>query len=93
MSSCILCHLANLAFAAAYFVRDMRRLRALSVIGCSLCAAFNYCAPATPLWTGIGWNIFFALVNVVALARRPGHPKCHVPTVRLLEHQNPAGSG
>ncbi|MHC4955920.1 MAG: hypothetical protein ACYTGZ_18895 [Planctomycetota bacterium] len=73
MSPLLLGHLANFAFAAAYLVRDARALRALSIVGCSLCAVFNYAAPATPLWTAIQWNVFFALVNVVALAgpRRP----------------------
>ncbi|MHC4407643.1 MAG: hypothetical protein ACYS0E_01210 [Planctomycetota bacterium] len=67
----ILVHLANFAFAAAYLVRDARKLRALSVVGCSLCAVFNYAAPATPLWSPMVWNVFFALVNACALVR-PG---------------------
>jgi len=67
MSSTILIHLANLVFAASYLVRDMRRLRALSVVGCLLCAAFNSCAAETPLWSAIGWNVTFALVNTIAL--------------------------
>ncbi|MHC4847926.1 MAG: hypothetical protein ACYTEG_05655 [Planctomycetota bacterium] len=65
----ILVHIANLAFAAAYLVRDARKLRALSVVGCSLCAVFNYAAPATPLWSPMVWNIFFAVVNAAALWR------------------------
>ena len=69
MSPLIYGHLANLAFAAAYLVRDTRKLRMLSVVGCSLCAVFNYAAPETPLWTAITWNLFFAAVNVIALAR------------------------
>ena len=68
MSPLLLGHLANFAFAAAYLVRDARMLRALSIVGCSLCAVFNYAAPATPLWTAIGWNVFFAVVNLGAIA-------------------------
>ena len=74
MSPDLLGHIANLAFAAAYLVRDMARLRVLSICGCLLCAAFQYAAPATPLWTGIGWNLFFATTNTICLARNKNAP-------------------
>ena len=69
MSPHLLGHLANLVFAAAYLVRNADRLRVLSILGCLLAACFQYAAPAEPLWTGIGWNLFFALLNTFNLLR------------------------
>jgi hypothetical protein len=79
MSPLIFGHLANLVFAAAYLVRNVERLRALSIVGCLLCACFHYAAPSEPLWTGIGWNLFFAVLNAVTLLRgkrRASRRKC-----------------
>lgn len=76
-------HCANLLFAGAYLVRGVLWLRVLSVAGCALAAGFNYFAPATPLWTAIGWNAFFISLNVIAirrmLARRRAAPRNGLP--------------
>ena len=70
MFATLLGHAANLAFAAAFLVRTMAVLRALSIAGCLLAAGYQYAAPAEPLWTGIAWNLAFCALNAVALARR-----------------------
>lgn len=51
----------------AYLLRDILWLRFLTILSCFAGIAFNYLVPATPLWTVIGWNILFAVINIVQI--------------------------
>ncbi len=59
---------ANLLYVACYFMNDVLRLRALSVVAASCLACYFYGQPE-PLWQAIGWNLFFIALNVVQIAR------------------------
>src|SRR5439155_3696640 len=61
-------HLASILTMAAYLLKDILWLRALTILSCFAGIAFNYFAPATPLWTIIYWNVLFAIINVVQVA-------------------------
>jgi hypothetical protein len=61
-------HAASILTVIAYLVKDILWLRVLTVFACICGIAFNYLAPATPLWTPIGWNIVFLIINVVQIA-------------------------
>lgn len=61
-------HAASILTVIAYLVKDILWLRVLTVFACIFGIAFNYFAPATPLWAPIGWNIVFLLINVVQIA-------------------------
>lgn len=61
-------HLASILTMVAYLLRDMLWLRFLTILSCFAGIAFNYFVPATPLWTVIGWNTLFAIINVVQIA-------------------------
>lgn len=71
----ILVTVANVIYLCSYSVRDILWLRILSVFGCLLLLPYYY-LQATPLWTPIGWNLFFTLINLywitrIYLDRRP----------------------
>ncbi|MDX2128372.1 MAG: cyclic nucleotide-binding domain-containing protein [Chloroherpetonaceae bacterium] len=59
----ILGNLAFLLIAFSYLVRDIFRLRVLSIIASAGGVAFNYFAPQEPLWIVINWNLVFISVN------------------------------
>src|SRR5712671_4448899 len=61
-------HLASILTMAAYLLKDILWLRALTILSCFAGIAFNYFVPATPLWTIIYWNVLFAIINVVQVA-------------------------
>lgn len=61
-------HLASILTVVAYLLRDMLWLRSLTILSCVAGITFNYFVPATPLWTVIGWNTLFAIVNIVQIA-------------------------
>ena len=70
---------ANLLYLASYFMRDLLRLRLLTVVAAGLVVVY-FCLQAEPLWAVIGWNLFFIALNLVQagrelrarwLARRP----------------------
>lgn len=66
---------ANLAFLGTYFVTDLLRLRALSVVGTSLLIAYFVRQPHMALDV-VGWNALFLAMNLgqigrVLWARRP----------------------
>src|SRR6266513_2463080 len=61
-------HLASLLTMAAYLLKDILWLRLLTILSCFAGIAFNYFVPATPLWQVIGWNILFAVINIVQVA-------------------------
>src|SRR3984893_10547222 len=61
-------HAASILTMAAYILKDVLWLRFLTVLACVAGIAFNYLAPATPLWTVIYWNVVFIGINVVQIA-------------------------
>lgn len=61
-------HLASILTMVAYLLKDILWLRLLTILSCFAGIAFNYFVPATPLWTVIGWNILFAIINIVQVA-------------------------
>lgn len=61
-------HLASILTMIAYLLRDILWLRFLTILSCFAGIAFNYLVPETPLWTVIGWNVLFAVINIVQIA-------------------------
>src|SRR6266436_8831669 len=61
-------HLASLLTMAAYLLKDILWLRLLTILSCCAGIAFSYFALATPVWEMIGWNILFAIINIVQVA-------------------------
>jgi hypothetical protein len=61
-------HLASILTMVAYLLKDILWLRALTILSCFAGIAFNYFVPATPLWQVIGWNVLFAVINIVQVA-------------------------
>lgn len=61
-------HIASILTMVAYLLRDILWLRLLTIISCFAGITFNYFVPATPLWTVIGWNAVFAVINIVQIA-------------------------
>jgi len=68
-------YVANILYCLAYVVRDMVRLRAITIVAAF--ATFPYfLAPEQPLWEAIAWQTAFAGINIVNLThlllqRRP----------------------
>ncbi len=60
-------HIAFALIAVSYLVREIFYLRILSVVACIAGIAYNYFAPAVPLWTPIFWSGVFMAVNMVQL--------------------------
>ena len=70
-----LVNISNIVFLAAYSVRDVLRLRILSIVGELLILPYYYFQNET-LWPPIFWGVAFIVVNAVrivaiALERRP----------------------
>jgi len=63
-----LIYIANGLYVASYFMKDILRLRLLTVTAASCLATYFYSLPE-PLWTVIGWNTFFIGLNVFQIAR------------------------
>ena len=66
---------ANLIFCAAYVVRDMLKLRALTIVAAALTLPYFF-FQSEPLWSAILWQTAFGLINAVNLGilineRRP----------------------
>lgn len=61
-------HLGFALIALSFMVRDLLWLRVIAISGSLAAIAYNYFAPAEPLWLVIGWNAAFAVVNVVQIA-------------------------
>ncbi len=61
-------NLASLLTMAAYLLKDILWLRLLTILSCFAGIAFSYFALATPVWQMIGWNILFAIINIVQVA-------------------------
>jgi hypothetical protein len=77
-----LINLANVLYLLSYFVRDMLRLRNLTVAAGSCLAAYFYFQPE-PLLIAVWWNLTFIGINLFRIAllikrgRRPAlaHPQ------------------
>jgi CRP-like cAMP-binding protein len=70
-----LVNVSNIVFLAAFSVRDVLRLRVLSIVGEALILPYYY-FQNEPLWPPIFWGAAFMIVNAVrivaiALERRP----------------------
>lgn len=87
-------YLANLLFCLAYLVRDMAWLRAITILAASSTLPYFY-FQATPLYSAMGWQITFILINafnltLLLLQRRPiqlseKEAWLHKTTLRLLK--------
>lgn len=59
---------ANVLYLLSYFVRDMMKLRMLTVAAAS-CLIFYFYSQPEPLMACIWWNLFFVGQNLVGIAR------------------------
>jgi len=59
---------ANVLYLVAYYMRDIRWLRAFTIVAASLLAAYFYFRPE-PLMTAVYWNLFFGAMNAYYLVR------------------------
>ena len=64
----MLINVANTLYVIAYFTTSILRLRVLTLIATSCLAAYFGTRP-DPLWTVVGWNIFFFLLNLWQVSR------------------------
>lgn len=53
-------------YVVAYFTTDMLRL--LTVTAAALLACYFH-SQAEPMWTVVGWNLFFVVLNLCQIAR------------------------
>ncbi len=60
--------IANTLFISGYLVRDMLKLRLLSLVG-TCCLAVYFCALSEPLMHMVAWNVFYALLNAAWVIR------------------------
>ena len=60
-------HLSFGLIAVSYAFRDMLFLRTMSIVASFGGIAYNYAAPAHPLWLVIYWNMGFIMVNALQL--------------------------
>ena len=58
-----LIHIANLLYLSSYVMRDLIRLRVLTVVAASCLIPYFYLQPK-PLTAAICWNLFFIALNV-----------------------------
>jgi len=59
---------ANALYLLAYFLRDMRWLRAFTIVAASLLAGCFFLLPQ-PVMAAVYWNVLFAALNAVQLLR------------------------
>lgn len=64
----MLIYVANTLYLVAYGVRDILYLRLLTIVA-TCCLATYFYNQAQPMMTVVYWNIFFAALNGVQLAR------------------------
>lgn len=74
----ILIYVANTLYVIAYFTSNMLRLRVLTLVAAA-CLATYFATRPEPLWTVVGWNIFFLLLNAWALSRLLGRADAPPP--------------
>lgn len=82
----VLIYLANLLYLTSYLVRDMLRLRLLSV-SAAVCLVGYFSSQPEPLITVILWNLVFVVLNLVhvtvlVIRRLSGDPEDTRPEVR-----------
>ena len=63
----ILINVANILYVVAYFTTNMLRLRVLTLVAAA-CLALYFATRPEPLWTVVGWNIFFLVLNLWQVA-------------------------
>ena len=63
-----LINFANVVYLVAYFMRDIRWLRAFTVLAAGLLAAYFYLRPE-PVMAAVYWNLFFGGLNAYQLLR------------------------
>ena len=63
-----LIYIANLLYLTSYLVRDILRLRLLTVVAALCLVAYFYCREE-PMMTVVYWNLFFVTLNVVQILR------------------------
>ncbi|MBL9026820.1 MAG: cyclic nucleotide-binding domain-containing protein [Myxococcales bacterium] len=61
-------HAANATFLASFLVRDILKLRVLSVVGGGFLLAFFFVSNPV-MWSSIGWNVLFTAINGVQITR------------------------
>ena len=61
-----LIHIANVAFLLSYWVKDMRTLRWLTIIGIVLLIPY-YLIQVVPLYAAAGWSVVFLTFNLYRL--------------------------
>ena len=64
----VLINAANVLYLIAYFVRDMRWLRAFTIVAAGLLAAYFFLLP-DPVMTAVYWNLLFGALNAWQLLR------------------------
>jgi hypothetical protein len=64
----VLINAGNVLYLVAYFARDMRWLRALTIAAAGLLAAYFYLRPE-PVMTAVLWNLLFGALNAWQLLR------------------------
>ena len=64
----LLINLANVLYLLSYFVRDMLRLRVLTVVAGACLAIYFYLLPE-PLMIAVYWNLAFIAINMVRITR------------------------
>ena len=64
----MLMHIAYVIILASFLVKDVLWLRVLSVVGGFMWVAFFATLQAVD-WGGIGWNVFFGLINLWHIAK------------------------
>ena len=64
----ILINAANILYLLSYFVRDILKLRVLTVVAATCLIAYFYLRPE-PMMTVVYWNTFFVAQNVFWIVR------------------------
>ena len=64
----LLINMANVLYLLSYFVRDMLRLRLLTVVAAGCLTTYFYLQPE-PLMTAVYWNVGFIGLNLFRIAR------------------------
>lgn len=85
----ILIYVANTLYVIAYFTTSILRLRVLSLFAAACLAAYFASRP-DPLWTVVGWNVFFLSLNAWQLTRLVGSRESMKPNSRDTRHPGSA---
>ncbi len=64
----VLINSANILYLLSYFVKDMLKLRILTIVAASCLIAYFYFQPE-PMLTVVYWNSFFVAQNLFAIVR------------------------